>query len=93
MDQKTEVEKFLKNTLRVDRLSEAHNFTINFIVTQIARKKNLQDIDPVYEDYLSTIQRGSPLQKRKFTELARALTAPQNGRYLNYLMAVPQQPV
>lgn len=93
MDQKAEVEKFLKNTLRVDRLVEPHNYAVNYIVTMVARKKNLQDIDPVYEVYLNTLPKGSPLQKRKFTELARALTAPQNGRYLNYLMAVPQQPV
>lgn len=92
-NQKAEVEKFLKNTLRVERLTEAHNYAINYLVSLIARKKPLTNIDPVYEGYINTIQKGSPLQKRKFTELTRALTDAKNGRYLNYLMAVPQQPV
>lgn len=93
MDQKIEVEKFLKNTLRVDQVLESHNYAVNYVVTLIARKKSLQNIDEVYAGYLKTIVKNSPMQKRKFTELLRALTAPVNGRFLNYLMAVPQQPV
>lgn len=92
-NQKAEVEKFLKNILRVDRLTEAHNYAVNYQVSLIARKKALTPIDSVYEGYLETLPKGSPLQKRKFSELARALTDVKSGRYLNYLMAVPQQPV
>lgn len=90
MDQKTEVEKFLKTTLRVTTITPTHYVAVNHIVSFIARRKE-KDVDAIYAGYVEANGKLPLMQKRKFVELFKALKEPKNGSILNRLMAIPLQ--